>query len=662
MLSVCLKTPDNPIETCLKFYRFAWSSPGSLAKRSLGARFARALSFLKRGTGIILAKLIGDAAAPTRSEMRVFGRDSLHGLFAYFASLVHRSARGDTLTAARQQSFIASHLVAGLIALCVFPVYLVIAGKPSLPAAIAFLWLLAPIAIAVFLSRTGRFAAAHLASGANLAGLITYCAWLTGGLGSWLLPWMVVVPFEAALAAERRIVLWGACVAALGVAVLAAVQWLGYGYAAQASPFSPLVLAVLGTMSAMLYAAALAAVIQSAQRRFENAVKPGEECYRLLAEHATDMITRHDEKGRVMFASPAAIELFGEPVPKIFGDGLFERVHVADRPAYMTALSRALANNEPIAVEFRARRASRAEAPRYVWVEMRCRPVTASLDGTSERAGIVAVTRDISERKAQEAELARTRAEAESASRAKTQFLANMSHELRTPLNAVLGFSEILNRELYGALGEPRYRDYARLIHESGEHLLHVVNEVLDMSKIEAGKFTIVKEPFDVAVLVKSCCDIMRHSAEQRQLSLIVDVAPGIPELPADKRACKQMLLNVIANAIKFTEPGGWVRVSARVSGGDVELAVADNGIGIAEADLPQLGSPFVQASNSYNRSQDGAGLGLSVVKGLARLHGGRLELRSVLGKGTIATIMLPLEGGGEAFEAPMERSAASAA
>jgi cell cycle sensor histidine kinase DivJ len=276
------------------------------------------------------------------------------------------------------------------------------------------------------------------------------------------------------------------------------------------------------------------------------------------------------------------------------------------------------------------------------------------------RAGIVAVTRDIADRKAQEAELLKTRDEAESASRAKTQFLANMSHELRTPLNAVIGFSEILSRELFGALGEARYRDYAHLIHESGEHLLHMVNHILDMSKIEAGKFKIVKEPFDVGPLVKSCCDIMRHTAEQRSLSLIVDIEPGIPELPADKRACKQMLLNVISNAIKFTDPGGWVRVSAKVVGRDVVLSVADNGIGIAEADLPKLGKPFVQANNSYDRSYDGAGLGLSVVKGLAKLHGGKLELTSTLGSGTTASILLPIDSASESVEAPMPKVSAA--
>jgi two-component system, cell cycle sensor histidine kinase DivJ len=589
--------------------------------------------------------------------MRVFSNESVRGLAAYFGSLVHVSARGDVLTVARHQSFIASHLLGGLIALCVFPVYLVVNGKPSLLGAAAFLWLLSPIAIAIFLSRTGKLAAAHLASAANFAGLVTYTAWLTGGLSSWLIPWMVAVPLEAALANDRRIVAWAAGAAGLGLAVLYFIQWHGYSMPEETLPFSPMALSLLGAMTATGYAAGLAAMVQLVHKRSESAVRSGEERYRLLAENVTDTITRHDEKGRVVFASHAAQSLFGEPVQKILGDGLFERVHVADRPAYLTALSRSLANNEAMAVEFRVRRAGGGDASRYGWVEMRCRPVAG--DG-QDRDGIVAVTRDISDRKAQEAVLLKTRDEAESASRAKTQFLANMSHELRTPLNAVIGFSEILNRELFGTLGEARYRDYARLIHESGEHLLNVVNDILDMSKIEAGKFKIVKEPFNVGALVKSCCDIMRHTAEQRSLSLIVDIEPGIPELPADKRACKQMLLNVISNAIKFTDPGGWVRVSAKVVGRDVVLAVADNGIGIAEADLPKLGNPFVQANNSYDRSYDGAGLGLSVVKGLAKLHDGKLELASTLGSGTTATILLPLDSASESVEAPMPKVSAA--
>jgi two-component system, cell cycle sensor histidine kinase DivJ len=364
-----------------------------------------------------------------------------------------------------------------------------------------------------------------------------------------------------------------------------------------------------------------------------------------LAENAIDLITCHDDKGRVLFASRAALSLCGTPAQNLLGEGLFERVHVADRPAYLTALSCCRAEGETAALEFRLRQAN--EAGRYVWVEMRCRPLP-------ERGeGIVAVTRDISEHKAQEEELLRIRDEAESANHAKTQFLATMSHELRTPLNAVIGFSEILNRELFGALGEARYRDYAGLIHESGQHLLHVVNDILDMSKIEAGKFDIVKEPFDPGVLVKSCCDVMRHAAEQKSIELRMDIAPNLPELAADKRACKQILLNVISNAIKFTAEGGFVLVSACVKNANIAFVVADNGIGIAEEDLPRLGNPFVQAHVSYDRSYDGAGLGLSVVKGLVRLHGGSLKLASALGEGTTATILLPLDAGESAETLP---------
>jgi two-component system, cell cycle sensor histidine kinase DivJ len=377
---------------------------------------------------------------------------------------------------------------------------------------------------------------------------------------------------------------------------------------------------------------------------------------RLIVENTPDMLTRHDARGRVVFGSPAAERLFGEPAHSVTGEGLFERVHVADRPAYLTALSHAIVDDAQTAVEIRLRHSAPADAAAYIWVEMSFSPLPKS------GSGAIAATRDISGRKAREAELVRARDETLSASRAKTQFLANISHELRTPLNAMIGFSEILNRELFGAIGEARYRDYARLIHESGEHLLNVVNDVLDLSKIEAGRFQIAKEPVDVAALVAVCCDIMRHAAEQRSLSLIVDMASDLPALAADKRACKQMLLNVIANAIKFTEPGGFVRVGARRESANIELSVADNGIGIAKHDLPKLGNPFVQANNGSDRGQGGSGLGLSVVSGLAQLHGGRLELASTLGEGTIATIILPLEGLGESGEAPPACSTVSAA
>ena len=556
------------------------------------------------------------------------------------------------MTQARHQSFIASHLIGGLLAICVFPVYLAVVGQPSLVSALVFVWFLSPIAIALFLSRTGRLAAAHFISAANLAGLVTVSAGLTGGLTSFLIPWMIVVPLEAALSSDRRVVLSAIVIALLGLVLLGLGTALDLLPTAPVFALDPAVLTLLGSLSAIAYAGGLAISVQIIHRGSEQVIRAGERRYRLLAENATDMITRHDARGDVLFASIASRQILGAPPDDLFGKGLFERVHVADRPAYLNALSRCAGGHAAVSAEFRVKRrpagsGTLSDGPaEYGWVEMRCRPIVRNrLSGAGARAAdeVVAVTRDITERKAQEAEVLRARDEAESASRAKTQFLANMSHELRTPLNAIIGFSEILNRELYGRLGEDRYRDYARLIQESGEHLLSVVNGILDMSKIEAGKFTIVVEPFDVADLVQSSCELMRHGAEQRSVSLETDVAVGLPELVADKRVCKQMLLNLLSNAIKFTEAEGRITVGARRTGELIEIVVADDGIGIADEDLAKLGKPFVQAESSYDRSYEGAGLGLSVVKGLARLHGGELDLQSELGRGTTATIRLPV-------------------
>jgi cell cycle sensor histidine kinase DivJ len=577
--------------------------------------------------------------------MRVVGKRSVRGVDAYFGSLVHASACDDIMDSARQQSFIAAHLLAGLIALCVFPIYLVLTGKPSLLGAIAFLWFLSPIGIAAILSRTGWFRAAHLISAANFAGLITFSAWFTGGISSFLVPWFVAVPLEASLSTDRRVVGWATFTVCLGLTVLAAGAAFGLLPTEQTLPLSPATLATFGAVSAVIYAGGLAVTLQLVQLRSNEAMRTDEERYRVIAENVDDLITRHDERGRVLFASLAAQQLVGQLPAKLKGDGLFERVHVADRPAYLSALSRCHSDRVPVTVEFRVRRNAAVSQDGFGWVEMRCRPLSpeAARDA-GVLPGVVAATRDISERKAYEAALVRARDEAEGTSRAKSQFLANMSHELRTPLNAVIGFSEILNRELFGTLGEERYRDYARLIHESGEHLLNVVNDILDMSKIEAGKFRIVREPLDVGSLVGSCVDVMRHAAEKKEVALAAELVPGLPKLVADKRACKQMLLNVMSNAVKFTDAGGFVRVTARAEDGMVALEVADNGVGIAEEELPNLGNPFVQAERSSERSYEGAGLGLSVVTGLARLHGGRLEITSSLGQGTRATIWLPIE------------------
>ncbi|MEJ2378607.1 MAG: HAMP domain-containing sensor histidine kinase, partial [Pseudolabrys sp.] len=222
-----------------------------------------------------------------------------------------------------------------------------------------------------------------------------------------------------------------------------------------------------------------------------------------------------------------------------------------------------------------------------------------------------------------------------------------MSHELRTPLNAIIGFSEMLTNEQL-VLDETRKLEYAKLINDSGRHLLSVVNGILDMSKMETGNFAIALEPFAPAAAVSSCCDILALKAQEAGVALNLRVAGGLPELVADRRAFNQILINLVSNAIKFTPRGGKVSVGARCDGGYLAVAVEDTGIGIGADDLPRLGEAFFQARGSYDRKHDGTGLGLSIVKGLVRLHRGDMDIVSRLGEGTRVTVRLPLEGDGK--------------
>ena len=424
--------------------------------------------------------------------------------------LVHGSATGDPLVASRHRAFIATHLAAGLAALMALPLWLAFVGLPSPAVAIAFLWLATPLPIAAFLSRTGRFAEAHLLSALPLTGFIVWIAAFTGGLASPALVWLVVAPAEAALSNTRRVMIAAAGSAVAGVAVLAAIAATG-GLPPRlvVSPlFAPAVI-----IGAILYAVLVAFRVEAAHRAAAAAARLGDNRYRLLADNATDLITRHGPNGDVAFASPAARALSGCAPAELMGQGLFHRVHIADRPAFLRALSEADRTDQTVTVEYRLR-AGPVESGPYLWAEMRCRPIVELASGRA----IIAVTRDVSMRKAQEAAFSEAQRAAEQASRAKSQFLATMSHELRTPLNAIIGFSDILEQQLFGRFEFDRHRDYARLIRLSGEHLLEVVNSILDMSKIEAGRFDIHVEPVPVAGLVDGAVEMMSHQISSRQL------------------------------------------------------------------------------------------------------------------------------------------------
>lgn len=254
----------------------------------------------------------------------------------------------------------------------------------------------------------------------------------------------------------------------------------------------------------------------------------------------------------------------------------------------------------------------------------------------------VALTKYIAEREATERELLAAKEMAEVANRSKSAFLANMSHEFRTPLNAIIGFSESL---LAGYFGEmtPKQREYVDDIHKSGEHLLQLINDVLDLAKVEAGRMEPHIEPLEPGQVVHDSLEMMRLQAERAKVQLSADVPPGLQMLHADERMLRQMLLNLLSNAVKFTPSGGRAWIAVQPLDQMLRFSVHDTGVGMASQDIPKALAPFGQVRGVLSRDHQGTGLGLPLVKSLAELHGGTLELESEPGKGTVATITLPL-------------------
>ncbi len=237
------------------------------------------------------------------------------------------------------------------------------------------------------------------------------------------------------------------------------------------------------------------------------------------------------------------------------------------------------------------------------------------------------------------------RQKAEEASRAKSTFLANMSHELRTPLNAVIGFSEIMAKELFGPIQNEQYRQYAGDIFDSGNHLLDLINDILDMAKIEANKLTLAPRPLDPMVAIEQAVRLTKRKAEDKGLQIVVD-AEELPEIEADHRAVKQILLNLLSNAVKFTDHGA-IMVYGRATPGQLTLRVIDTGCGIPPEHLPRLARPFEQVEEELTRNNHGTGLGLALTKSLTEMHGGKFAIQSELGRGTIVTVTLPRQFGG---------------
>ena len=253
------------------------------------------------------------------------------------------------------------------------------------------------------------------------------------------------------------------------------------------------------------------------------------------------------------------------------------------------------------------------------------------------------VSNDITNLKRVEAELRAAKEQAEQANRAKSMFLANMSHELRTPLNATSGFSEIIEQELFGPLGDPHYNEYATDIHASGQHLLAIINDILDLSRIEEGQDELEESEAAIGDVINSCMPLVRERAAAAQIKITLDIADDRPQIILDVRRMKQILINLLSNAIKFTEPGGEIIAGARIDEtGSMKVMVRDTGIGMKPEDIPKALETFGQIDGSLSRRYEGTGLGLSLAKQLTEAHDGELKITSELGVGTRVQIILP--------------------
>lgn len=392
---------------------------------------------------------------------------------------------------------------------------------------------------------------------------------------------------------------------------------------------------IAAVAAALIYGGLIGGFVAGVARARARSARAGAAAYAELVESLGDVALQLDRAGVVVDVASDPFLALGVLRSALSGRGLFERILVVDRPAFLKAVAEA-ADGAEIAIEIRLRRGGDAEAPNFGWTELRLRRCK-SADGR-----VLGLLRDATAMRAALADMARARAEAERANALKNRFVANVSHELRTPLNAIIGFSDLLSQEATAPRDPARARDYAGLIHDSGRHLLDLVNMILDLSKIEAGGFDLACEDFELAGLAALCCDMVRLKAQTKNIALTCSIAPHLGAICADRRAVTQIVLNLLTNAIKFTPEGGAVALSCRPEGAMIEIAVADTGVGVAAQDLARLGAPFFQADGGYDRRCEGAGLGLSIVRGLVGLHGGRLTFASAPGEGSRVAALLP--------------------
>ena len=402
-----------------------------------------------------------------------------------------------------------------------------------------------------------------------------------------------------------------------------------------------LVYIVAGLLIAAVMTVLTMLLVQQLRRseRVQEALRDAERDYRSIFDNAIDGIYRCDAAGRLQRANPALVSMYGyASEADMLAASDIGTAWYADREHRHQF--RALLERQNYVAGFISQVCRRGTGDR-IWVSENARAIR---DARGEILFYEGIIRDTTASREAEERLREAKEQAELADRTKSEFLANMSHELRTPLNAILGFSEIIKDDLLGPSGSSRYRGYARDIHESGRHLLDLINEILDLAKIEAGRLRLQEEVVDLSVVMDTCHRLVHERAAEQDITLRIETGSDLPHLYADPTRLKQILLNLLSNALKFTRAGGMVTLSAFHDAGDgsVVFGVADDGIGMSPEDVVIAMQPFRQIENAFNRRHQGTGLGLPLARRMVELHEGTLEIESVPGKGTKVKVRMP--------------------
>ncbi|EKF19793.1 sensor histidine kinase [Nitratireductor pacificus] len=497
-------------------------------------------------------------------------------------------------------------------------------------AAFGLCWMLATAILAT--ARRGAAEIAALALGTlSLAGLIA----AAGGLSS---P-MAIVAFALAaeafwVAGTRRALLLGGgaslAAAALGGALTGALAQGGIAVPPSAAHwFVPVV-----------YLATLLARLPGLRPESGRETPADDDA--ILADRMNALILRMNRAGEVSSASRQAGDLLQVRSDILLGSGFFERVHVADRVAYLCALSDIGSGARSRQLSIRLRMPAEQGDARVSGY----RRFGVEFVSGAEPGEALAVIRDEGDKAQLEDEIAYMR-ERERATRAESRrVLAAVSHELRTPLNAILGFSDTLQMEIFGRFADERQREYVRLIHEAGAHLLSVVNATLEVSKVESGTYVLHPEAFSFADVVEASLALTIPQTTERPIAVKLSIADDVGVVHCDRRAVQQVLINLLSNAVKFTPENGEIVISAERTGDRIDFSVADNGVGIAADDLQRIGEPFMQVRSEATRHVEGTGLGLALVRGLVGLQGGGVMIDSAPGEGTRVTVSLPVGAG----------------